>query len=386
MKSPSAFRTPHSAIAPTDMRTMRFESRTFLLAKDVDEPAQCQDAFALDAERGTASVADGVSSTIFSGPWANILVQSMVQRPRVVDDPEAFRAWLDEQRSAWRGGIDMSRLTWYQRPKMIDGAMSTVLWTELIPTQTADDGHATQYHLRALALGDTCLFHLRGDECLKHFPMEKSADFGLNPAVIGSVDRQADHLLEFNLYEAECPPGDWLVLATDALALWAMTRGESGEPVDWRSYWEMPDDQWREEITGLREANQMRYDDTTLVLLRVIEERPAPVIEPVEEAPPEAVEAVAATVEAVHDEGSGEIVAQASDSTRTVPGTMDEPPTGEPREDQVEPIPLGEAIEAPLEMVEQPVEADDIDTENMSQAIAAGMDAAEESEEKQERR
>lgn len=363
---------------------MRFESRTFLLAKDVDEPAQCQDAFALDAERGTASVADGVSSAIFSGPWANILVQSMVQSPRVVDDQEAFRDWLDEQRSLWRGGIDMGRLTWYQRPKMIDGAMSTLLWSELIPTQTAEDGHATDYHLRALAIGDTCLFHLRGEECLKHFPMEKSGDFGLNPAVIGSVDRQTDHMLEFNLYEAECPPGDWLVLATDALALWAMTRGESGEPVDWRSYWEMPDDQWRQEIISLREANQMRYDDTTLVLLRVIEERPAPVIEPAEEAPPQAVGALVETVEALQAEGSGEAVAETSDGTRLVPVTVDEPPAGEPREDQVEPIPLGEAIEAPGEIVEQPVEADDIEFENMSQAIAAGMEAAEPPEQKRE--
>ncbi|HJT36658.1 MAG TPA: hypothetical protein VJ783_31840 [Pirellulales bacterium] len=365
---------------------MRFESRTFLLAKDVDEPAQCQDAFALDAERGTASVADGVSSTIFSGPWANILVRSMVQSPRVVDDQEAFRAWLDEQRSAWRGGIDMGRLTWYQRPKMIDGAMSTLLWTELTPTQTADDGHATQYHLRALALGDTCLFHLRGDECLKHFPVEKSGDFGLNPAVIGSVDRQADHLLEFNLYEAECPPGDWLVLATDALALWAMTRGESGEPVDWRSYWEMPDDQWRQEITSLREANQMRYDDTTLVLLRVIEERPAPVIEPVEEAPPEATEALAEqTVEAQQAEGTDETVAETSNATLYVPATMDEPPAATTTEDQVEPVPLADVVEPPAETVEQAAETDDRETENISQAIAAGMEAAETPEEKQDR-
>ena len=357
---------------------MRFESRTFLIAKDVDEPAQCQDAFALDAERGIASMADGVSSTIFSGPWARILVQSTIASPPRLDDAEAFRAWLDEQRAAWRSGIDLARLTWYQRPKMVDGAMTTLLWTELCPAQTADDGHATRYQLRAFAIGDTCLFHLRGDECLKHFPMDKSGEFGLNPAVIGSVDRQVDHLLEFQLYEAECPPDDWLVLATDALALWAMTRSESGEPVDWRRYWEMPDDEWRQEIIALREANQMRYDDTSLVLLRVIEERPAPVIEPAEEAPPEAVDLAAGqTVEARQAEGADETVAQTSDGTRSVPAALDEPPAAEPTEDRVEPIPLIEAVEAPAEIVEQAAEADDRETEDIRQAIATGMESAE---------
>lgn len=368
---------------------MRFESRTFWLAKDLDEPGQCQDAFALDAEQGIASCADGVSSAIFSGPWARILVQSTVESPPRLDDADAFRAWLDAQRAAWRDGIDMARLTWYQRPKMVDGAMTTLLWTELTPTQTADDGHATSYQLRAVAIGDTCLFHLRGDECLKHFPMDSAGQFGLNPAVIGSVDRQADHLLEFQLYEAECPPGDWLVLATDALALWAMTRGESGEPVDWRRYWDLPDDEWRQEIVALREANLMRYDDTTLVLLRVIEERPAPI----EQAPPEVIDSAAETGVPLETTPVGDVDAASApvcdaaaisveDDAGDVPAIV--PREGEPREDQVEPVALAEAVESPAAVVERPAPAVEMDAEDLSRAIAAGMESTEELDDNRE--
>ncbi len=349
---------------------MRFESRIFWLAKDLDEPAQCQDAFALDAERGIAACADGVSSAIFSGPWTRILVQSTVESPPQLDDAEAFRGWLDGQRASWRGGIDMARLAWYQRPKMIDGAMTTLLWTELAPSEIADDGHATNYQLRAVAIGDTCLFHLRGDECLKHFPMDSAGQFGLNPAVIGSVDRQADHLLEFQLYEAECPPGDWLVLATDALALWAMTRGESGEPVDWRRYWDLPDDQWRQEIVSLREANLMRYDDTTLMLLRVVEERPAPV----EEAPPEVIDSAEERTDAMDAPPAGavdEASTPACDETAASLEGAGAAPAEVPQEDatreeQVEPVSLAEAAELPAAVVERPPPAVETDSEDLS--------------------
>ena len=52
---------------------MRFESRSLWVAKDTELPQYYEDAFCLDAERGTAAIADGVSEGIFSGQWARIL-------------------------------------------------------------------------------------------------------------------------------------------------------------------------------------------------------------------------------------------------------------------------------------------------------------------------
>lgn len=258
---------------------MRFEARTFWLPKDADETAQYQDAFALDAETGRAAIADGVSSAIFSGPWARLLTLGMVAEPPALEDTAAFQAWLADKRTAWLNAIDTSKLTWYQRPKMVDGAMTTLLWLELLPEETGSNGLATRYRLRSFAIGDSCLFHLRGAELLYWFPLESAGQFGLNPSVVGSVDRQLDHLLAFQAREHDCSPGDLLVLATDAVALWAAERQESGEAVDWSRYWDYSDDAWRDEIFALRDAKQMRFDDSTLVLLRVIEECPAPVVD-----------------------------------------------------------------------------------------------------------
>lgn len=258
---------------------MRFEARTFWLPKDADETAQYQDAFALDAETGRAAIADGVSSAIFSGPWARLLTLGIVAEPPPLEDSAAFQGWLAEKRAAWINTIDTSKLTWYQRPKMVDGAMTTLLWLELLPSETNAEGLATSYDLRSFAIGDSCLFHLRGGELLYWFPLASAGEFGLNPAVVGSVDRQLDHLLGFKARDHDCLPGDLLVLATDAVALWAVERQESGEAVDWARYWDCSDDDWRGEIFALRDAKQMRFDDSTLVLLRVIEERAAPAVD-----------------------------------------------------------------------------------------------------------
>jgi hypothetical protein len=334
---------------------MRFESRTFWLSKDADEPGQYQDAFALDPETGRAAIADGVSSAIFSGPWARLLTLAAVADPPPLEDGAAFQTWLDEKRSAWVNGVDTSKLTWYQRPKMVDGAMTTLLWLELAPAETDDRGQALRYRLEAFAIGDSCLFHIRDGKPLYWFPLETSGEFGLNPAVLGSVNRQADHLLEFKARSCECLPGDLLVLATDAIALWAIERIESGERIDWAHYWDGSDEDWQREIFASREAKQMRFDDSTLVLLRVIEERPAPASPADETAEPDLLP------------------------------LCDEAPQGEAEaasqhepyyEEQVEPATLEEATEPQSADLEEAVRADE--TRRIDAAIEEGMEKLEE--------
>lgn len=319
---------------------MRFQARTFWLSKDADEPEQFQDAFELDAERGIAAIADGVSSAIFSGPWARQLVQAVAAEPPNLEDTAAFQDWLARSREAWSSEIDVSKLTWYQRPKMVDGAMTTLLWVELDPAEIGENGLAKTYRLRMFAIGDTCLFHLRGGQLLAKFPLEASSEFGLNPAVIASIDRKRDHLLAFKAAEAECLPDDLLVLCTDAIALWAYERAESGEPVAWENYWDLDAEAWRDEIFSLRDAARMRFDDSTLVLLRVIEETPAPT-----PSPEKTIEPTLTAEEIATDEIElGKL--DFFEEDRLAPSVEPAP------EEVVEPAELHETVEPPLELEE----------------------------------
>ena len=74
--------------------TLRFDSRLFTLAKDPEQPAAYQDACCIDTEHHIAAIADGVSSALFSGPWAAILAETVVAESPNPCDAEEFAAWL----------------------------------------------------------------------------------------------------------------------------------------------------------------------------------------------------------------------------------------------------------------------------------------------------
>lgn len=266
---------------------MRFESRVFALPKDPEQPSAYQDAYCMDAERGVATIADGVSSAIFCGPWASILTEAVVADPPNPEDAQEFAAWLDRQRRLWAGRIDTSGLAWFQRAKLPAGAFSTLLWLQIGDAGEASAGAYGGYRLHARAIGDSCLFHVRGGELVRTFPLQSSAELQADPIVLGSVDLKRDHFLQFASLDEYCYPDDSLILCTDAVAEWALKSYEAGDPPVWDDFWKMSDEDWRAGIDWLRHERQMRYDDTTMMLLRVTPQR-------VENAPVQAFAAPAA--------------------------------------------------------------------------------------------
>lgn len=247
---------------------MFFEHREFHLPKDVQAPDAYEDAMAADGDRGIAAVCDGVASTLFSGRWADLLAQGVIAEPPDIDDAAAWDAWLKRRREAWTASIDDSTLAWHQKPKLLDGAGSTLLWVQL-SRSGPDDGIPRPFRMQAFAIGDCCLFHVRGGQILQSFPIEESRVFENDPQTLRSVFKRAD-AVSFQRLESDCHPGDYLVLATDAIAAWTMRQLEAGGEINWDAYWVASLDDWQRWLIELREANQIRYDDSTLLLLRVV--------------------------------------------------------------------------------------------------------------------
>ncbi len=251
---------------------MPFETRAFVLAKDPQHPEQFQDAFGLNAAGGIAAVADGVSSALFSRQWAQIVTLSVVADPPNPGQKDFFTQWLAERRQEWSAQIDTSGLAWFQKAKLPNGAFSTLLWIRLLPVEEEEAEGFGAYRLHGFAIGDSCLFHIRGGETVRSFPIERAKELEANPIVLGSVDLNRDDYLEFHELDVQCYVDDVIVLCTDAIADWALRRAEEGNPPNWNDYWSMTEEQWLAEINELRESRAMRYDDATLVLLRVLAE------------------------------------------------------------------------------------------------------------------
>jgi hypothetical protein len=248
---------------------MRFASRVFQLAKDAERPEENQDACQADARRGIAAIADGVASSLFSRRWAQILTRATVAEVPDAGNPQAFGRWLAERRQAWTSQINVSELAWFQKPKLREGAFSTLLWVEVMPLHDTDRRPEDPWRLRVFAVGDSCLFHVRQRELLRSFPVQRAEQLEGSPLVIGSVDLNRDELVKFQSLEEICRPADLLVLCTDAIAEWALRVQEAGSPPVWQRYWSMTQEAWQEEILALRDRREMRHDDATLLLLRV---------------------------------------------------------------------------------------------------------------------
>lgn len=248
---------------------MFFEHRAFWLPKDVAHDDEYQDAYQVDGFRGVAAIADGVSSSLFAASWAKILANAVVADLPDVNDFQSLGPWLARQREKWTQPINADALPWHQKARLQAGAFSTLLWVELNLAVKSDPAATGSVEMYVYAIGDCCLFHVRDDFLLRSFPIGNSQLFDAEPAVIGSASKQKDHLLKFETLNDYTQPGDLLVLCTDAVAAWALAQHEAGRSPRWSTYWDLPPEKWKQEVIALRQEHLMRYDDATLLLLRV---------------------------------------------------------------------------------------------------------------------
>jgi serine/threonine protein phosphatase PrpC len=228
-------------------------------------PEEYEDAFAGDAETGRFAVADGASESSFVAAWAKLLVEGFVaangQSGRNLN-------WLGPPRQHWANDIDSLALPWYAEEKREQGAYATLLGIAF----TCGRKGATGGSWRALAVGDSCLFRLRGGQLVKSFPLVRSSEFGNQPALLGSRGRHMDTPSEgIRRARGKWRPGDRFLLMTDALAEWMLRRQEQEQrPADDIAQLlaeSVPQDAFAAWVEERRNGQGLRNDDVTLVVI-----------------------------------------------------------------------------------------------------------------------
>jgi hypothetical protein len=224
--------------------------RAFRTPKRGHSDAEFEDAWAVNPRGGRFAVADGASESSYAGLWARLLTKSFVAARRPWDGLQ----WLDAPRRRWSEVVDRRELAWYGEMKREQGAFATVLGVAVRPDRW-----------QALAIGDSCMVRVRDDEKPRAFPLNKAADFGNQPHLLGSRPG-ADPAPVVS--RGMCKPGDRLYLMTDALARWFLLRCESKRR-PWEEFAsllaEPPGNDgftaWVEE----RRGDDLRNDDVTLL-------------------------------------------------------------------------------------------------------------------------
>ena len=197
---------------------MHVYAQCFSLQKGGNKPKEYEDAFSprhLDREGHIFrfAVADGATEASFAGVWAKLLARAYVKGS--LNSPVGSVA-LAQLRERWRLIVRRKPLPWYAEEKVLFGASATFLGLTLeVPAEAPD-----QICWRAVAIGDSCLFHVRGDDLRVGFPIERSTNFNNQPDLV-STDSAWDGRLPGRLAtrSGEARPDDSFYMMTDALAL-----------------------------------------------------------------------------------------------------------------------------------------------------------------------
>ncbi|MGL4424130.1 MAG: hypothetical protein ACRCZF_25975 [Gemmataceae bacterium] len=202
-----------------------------------------------------AAVADGASEGWQSGLWARALVEAFCAGPPM---PDTFAAWLVRAQSHYQeqdAAPAATATAWYAEEKQQQGAFSTFVGFSLLPSK--DGG----WRYRAVAVGDSCLFQVRGGNFLTRWPVESIADFGNRPILVGTNGPAAEPLW----FAGRAQVGDRFYLMTDALAEWCYRTADAANLLSQLSVANFP--AW---VAERRQDQTMKNDDTTLLVRTIV--------------------------------------------------------------------------------------------------------------------
>lgn len=204
-----------------------------VVQKADEAPGDCQDAYDYNAELNRYAVADGVSQSFFPAEWARLLVNHFCNDPSPLNTDlfltRKWREWLAPVQQKWfeeiKGRVEQKRghSGTHLRNSLAkrEPAAATFVGVQV---DAAQDGEGTRWH--SMIIGDSCLFHITGDQ-LSSYTITKPSEFDYHPehfASNGDLNRFEPRFVSGTLKN-----GDVLILTTDALAKWILTRHIAGE-------------------------------------------------------------------------------------------------------------------------------------------------------------
>lgn len=250
--------------------------RTFWLPKAGNRRDECEDAARVvyphllgTSGCGTAraAICDGASESAFAREWADALADAFAACPPDVCDltEDSMRAWLAPARAAWHSGIPWHRIPWHGEAKARAGAFATLLGVRF----AARPESSREICWDALAVGDSCLFVVRGDRLWRSFPLGEASQFGNLPGLVCSNPETSSRLWDsVRRCRGDCAAGDWFILASDALACWFLeSNAADGRP--WQTLLGLDPPAWPAWVEEQRNRKSMRNDDTTLIVIGV---------------------------------------------------------------------------------------------------------------------
>jgi hypothetical protein len=245
---------------------MALTVRQFLLAKAGNSPEHNDDSIAVDLVNRRFALADGATEGGFSRLWSKLLVDEFVSRANV--PPDDWSRWLPAAQAQWLEKLKSMELPWYGQEQFVRGSFATFLGLVLL------DAEAAIPLWQAVAVGDSCLFHTRGEQLLASFPLEKSIQFNNTPKLVGSRSPIAEVAGQrATSLQGTSQAGDRFWLISDALAQWCLAQVEAGRPpwLEMAAFLShnFTDEQFFAWVGSLRNERGLHNDDVALLAIEL---------------------------------------------------------------------------------------------------------------------
>lgn len=254
--------------------------QVFWVPKLGNSEEEYEDACAYSLAARRFAVADGATESSFADRWARSLVQRYTAEPPLMPPARVpLPEWVTPLQHQWHAGVDWEALPWFAEEKARNGAYASLLGVNFIePEPPAARFSLLNWFRRkpavipglrwqAMAIGDSCLFHVRANQLLKSFPLATAAAFNDRPLLLGSNPARNQSVWgAVQLAEGDCQIGDLFLLVTDALGKWFLQSCEAGGR-PWETLLALGTQaEFGAWVNKAREERTLKNDDTTLVL------------------------------------------------------------------------------------------------------------------------
>lgn len=235
----------------------------FHLSKLGNPAKEYEDSLSFDLKKRRFAIADGASGSTFSDIWARSLTESFVSSGADLfrEKDSVISGLISKSRNQWYDKIDWKALPWFLKNKSISGSYSTFLALQI---KKLSGG----IKIKSLAIGDSCLFILKGDVIKESFPLKIPVEFGNTPHLMWSgqgfpvkKDLKVPEPKPV-LFSSAIDSNETILLATDAAAKWIME--ETVLALDlFRNHFSSLDSR----IPKLINEGKIKNDDFTIAML-----------------------------------------------------------------------------------------------------------------------
>lgn len=229
-----------------------------------------QDAYdAFNAANGTFAVADGVTERcIFQDIWAQILCEEFALQNLVLTDQIAFDEWRNRSRERWYREVlrqygEPGTWSWFDQDAFLTwGARAAFLGLALSVTA------GNHVAMRAYAIGDCDVVHLRDGTVVTAFPIAQADQFNSFPKQMATMDAGVRSVDNVASVDWTLLPGDTIVIGSDEISKFLLAHTSSFlsfiNTVPAKAA-----DRLADQVAVWRGEGKMETDDVTVIVIQI---------------------------------------------------------------------------------------------------------------------